>query len=157
MKNFIFIRYYIFLFILYGCGAQKNINGNVYKQLSDEANISNEDNLIRGIRIDDTRNDTLLVKYKIGNEIFLDADFIYDDKLKCYKTIDKIILGMEADEKSVVYLTFDGIDYLYLEFIDVLKNKKIGYQKVYKMKVDLKTHRDPYYAEDGFSLYTERK
>ena len=150
MKNFIFI-YCSFLFIFYGCGAQKNSNGNVYKQFSYEANLINED-VIRGIRIDDTRNDTLLVKYKIGNEIFLDADFVYDNTLKCYKTIDKIILGVEADKKSVVYLTFDGIEYLYLEFIDILKNKKIKYQKIYKMKVNLKTHRDSYYAEDGFSL-----
>ena len=131
--------------------SSKNINGNVYKQISYEANLSNED-LIRGIRIDDTRNDTLLVKYKIGNEIFLDADFVYDDKLKCYKTINKIILGKEADKKSLVYLTFNGTKYLYLEFIDIVKNKKIKYQKIYKMKVDLKTHRDSYYAEDGFSL-----
>ena len=150
MKNFIFI-YCSFLFISYGCGTQKDSNGNVYKQFSYEADLINED-VIRGIRIDDTRNDTLLVKYRIGNEIFLDADFVYDDKLKCYKTIDKIILGAQADKKSIVYITFDVIEYLYLEFIDILKNKKIKYQKIYKMKVDLKTHRNSYYAEDGFPL-----
>ena len=94
MKPFIYIS--SILLLLSGCSMQKQISGNVYKLLfSDSIHENRQADRIKGLRIDNIRNDTLFVKYKIGNEIFLDADFVYDH---------------------------------------------------------LKTHRDTYYAIDGFSL-----
>lgn len=129
-----------------------NLEGNVYKLVQvDDLSFNEQKDLITGVRIDDIRNDTMLIKYKFGNELFMDADFIYDSIDERYLSAGKIVLGSMADKKSDVYLKIDG-ENLYLEFVDLLKNKEIQYKKVYHKKVDLKTHRDPYYAEDGFSL-----
>lgn len=136
--------------ILTSCNA--GLEGNVYKLFPvDSLSFQEQENLIKGIRIDDIRSDTILIKYKFGNELFMDADFVYDSLTEHYQSADKIILGALADKKSRIYLKIEDKD-IYLEFEDLLKNKQIRYKKIYKMKVDLQTHRDPYYAEDGFSL-----
>lgn len=140
------------LVVLMLTSCKVNLEGNVYKfDQVDNLSFNEQKDLIKGVRIDDIRNDTMLIKYKFGNELFMDADFVYDSTGKRYLSSGKIVLGAMADKKSDVYLKIDG-ENLYLEFVDLLKNKKIKYKKVYHKKVDLKTHRDPYYAEDGFSL-----
>lgn len=141
----------IFSIVLSSCGVQ--LTGNVYKLESTSAILSNEDqDIIKGLRIDALRNDTLLVKYKFSEELFLDTDFVYDGKIKSYRSVDKIILGAEADKKSVILLSIAGKKYIEIEYVDFYVDKKIRYSKIYKMQVDLQTHRDTYYAEDGFSM-----
>ncbi|RYZ49632.1 MAG: hypothetical protein EOP49_15865 [Sphingobacteriales bacterium] len=142
----------LFALIICGCTSREKMDGNVYKLVADEKSGMPEQGNIRGLRIDVNGGDTLLVKYAIGSGAFLDADFIYISKPGCYKSTTPLVFGQEGERSSVVRLSVTGSGEIVLQFVDMGGTEERRYRKIYRMKVDLKTHRDPYYAEDGFKL-----
>lgn len=126
--------------------ADKDLGGNVYSLDTIRVGTDYKDQL-QAIRIDGVRGDTILIKYKIGNEVFLDADFVWNPSAKNYKSLQALTYGGHAQYKSPASLYAED-DFLELQ----INKQKIYFRKRYNKPVDLKTHRDPYYAEDGFSL-----
>lgn len=122
------------------------LEGNVYVIDTLKLNIEDKDQ-VQAMRIDAVRGDTLLIKYKIGSEIFLDADFVWNPSAKNYRSLGPITYGSNAQYKSPASLHAE--DHLLELEID---KHKIHFRKRYNKPVDLKTHRDAYNAEIGFSL-----
>ena len=135
---------------LFSCnaGAQKGIKdlaGNVYVLHTSQA----DPDQVQAIRIDAVKGDTILVKYKIGSEAFLDADFVWSAASRQYRSLQPLTYGAHAQYKSAASLTA-GDTSLHLQWQG--QSAQIPFRKRYNKPVDLKTHRDPYYAEDGFTL-----
>lgn len=144
----------VFILLSFGCEAQtiqsrdKELAGTVYALDTLLAGEGHNEQ-IQAVRIDDTRGDTLLVKYRIGQESFLDADFAWDMTDQIYRSLHPLTYGSYAQYRSQATLRV-GVSCLHLQ----LGNNKhtLLFRKRYKKSVNTKTHRDPYYAEDGFSL-----
>lgn len=128
--------------------ASGNFSGNVY--VHDTAKTaSGYEEQVQAIRIDAVKGDTLLVKYKIGTEQFMDLDFVWDEAAKAYRSLKPLTYGDHAQYKDLASLQIAD-NTLSLQLQE--RKQKIQFQKRYNKPVDLKTHRDPYYAEDGFPL-----
>ncbi|RQO29721.1 hypothetical protein DBR32_14130 [Taibaiella sp. KBW10] len=126
--------------------VNKDLVGNVYTLDGTQGDTTRKEQ-VQAIRIDAVIGDTILVKYKIGTELFLDADFVWSDAAKTYQSLQALTYGSHAQYKSGASLQAED-KHLNLQ----LDGQKIQLRKRYNKPVDLKTHRDPYYAEDGFSL-----
>ena len=112
------------------------------------------------LRVDDRRLGTLLVKYGIGPEGTGDADFRYDGACDCFKSKEDLDFALfDSRTRSVgskreeVFLKFrqGGLDLWYFE--GAVKKGPYAFEMTYVDTVDLSTHRDSYYAEDGFGLF----
>nr|WP_162988869.1 carboxypeptidase-like regulatory domain-containing protein [Pedobacter schmidteae] len=119
--------------------------GNVYVS---DSSVKDPDQ-IQAIRIDEIRGRTLQMKYKIGAEQFLDADFVWHPSVGIWLSPKPLTYGSHAQYKSGARLSIKE-NALELQLGD--KEKILSFTKLYNKPVDLKTHRDPYYAEDGFSI-----
>lgn len=146
------IRVLFFLsFVLTSCGVR--LAGNVYAPFSvTTATDAPDGSSIPGLRIDAVRGDTLLIKYKLYEEQFMDADFVYNKKNGYYESTAALLVGSGPVQKQLVYLRIKGSNELLIRYGDFQANKWMEYRRLYTKKVNLNTHRDPYYAEDGFSL-----
>lgn len=95
------------------------------------------------------KRSTLRMKYKIGAEQFLDADFVWHPSIGMWLSAKPLTYGSHAQYKSGARLNIrENALELQLEG----KEKRLSFIKLYNKPVNLKTHRDPYYAEDGFSV-----
>ena len=105
------------------------------------------------LRVDDRRLGTLLVKYGIGPEPFGDADFRYDSGCDCFKSTTALEFEAVSGDGEEVFLKFrqGGLDLWYFE--GAVKKGPYIFRMTYVDTVDLSTHRDSYYAEDGFGLF----
>ncbi|SDD44472.1 hypothetical protein SAMN04487894_10981 [Niabella drilacis] len=152
MNNIVLLK--VFILLSFGCKAQtiqsrnKELAGMVYALDTLLAGKGHNEQ-IQAVRIDDTRGDTLLVKYKIGRESFLDADFVWDMTDQTYRSLHPLTYGSHAQYRSQAILRV-GVSRLHLQLGN--DKHKLLFRKSYKKSVNTKTHRDPYYAEDGFSL-----
>lgn len=124
-----------------------NIIGNVYI-LDTLSRNTNYEQQVQAIRIDEIHEDTLRVKYKFGQEMFLDADFIWRESIGAYFSSKPLTYGSHSQFKSGARIV-QKQNALDLQFEG--KQEKLSFLKLYNKPVDLKTHRDPYFAEDGFS------
>ncbi len=144
--------------VVLSCKTTQSIEGNVYK-LSPETNVTAQlqDELIKGLRIDAAHGDTLLVKYKFDEELFMDADFVYRPELKKYESVRPVVFGKGAGKTANILLLVEDKKHLYLQYSDFISGTRFLYQKTYKKKVHKATHRNAYYAEDGFPLQKNEK
>lgn len=122
-----------------------NLVGNVYVA-DPSAKYADQ---IQAIRIDKVHERTLRTKYKIAAEQFLDADFLWHESIGMWLSSKPLTYGSHAQHKSRAKL-FIKENELELQLEDKLE--RIIYRKRYNMPIDLKTNRDPYFAEDGFSI-----
>lgn len=132
----------------------KELEGNVY--VFDSVKFDPKFNgsfPIVAIRIDGVENDSIYVKYKVGTETFADMDFIFQDSCNCYLSVSPALLVPFSDKNRYIYLTNIGKKDLVVGSVDGSDSiKEYKYRFSYKMKIDRKTNRDPYYAEDGYKL-----
>lgn len=108
---------------------------------------------IGALRVDTIISDTLLVKYTFGLEAFMDADFEYKKSCNCYLSTWVILFTPYGYEDAKVYLDFINPKELVFYFFKDGKKQSYKYYMTYKDKVDYKTHRNVFYAEDGFKLF----
>jgi hypothetical protein len=132
--------------------------GNVYvldKIVKDGKSDYSYNYPILALRIDSVLADTLHIKYLFGKESFLDADFLYGDSCNCYVSMSKILFSPEGigtafvnirldSDKNEVELFYNGDDSNISSYTFVFS---------YKDKMDRKTYRNVYYAEDGYKLF----
>ena len=111
---------------------------------------------ITAFRIDKFQENTLLVKYKIGSEKFLDVDFIFLDSCKCYLSDKQVLFSPVGEKRDYVFLEINSEEQVYL-YLKSDPSVIYRYNMTYIDKVNLKTHRDDYYTEQGFSLYKKGK
>ena len=150
----------IFLFSTSSCTSQK-INDaflwNIYilENLKRDKFI-NYDSVfpILGLRVDNIIVDTVHVKYRFGKEIYLDADFIYNDSCDCYRSIAGVLFSAKGNTKQIVNLKFSA-NLVGLSYSEQAIKRNYQYKLSYKDKVDLTKYRNIYYAEDGFKLFKE--
>ena len=117
---------------------------------------------LAGLRVDDRRSDTLLVKYTVGPEPFANADFLYDSVCDCFRSKEDVTFAIVdsrgfpfSSRREEVFLKFGSgeLDLWYFE--DAVKQGPYKYRMTYvDDTIDLSTHRDPNYGEDGFHLFT---
>ena len=116
---------------------------------------------LAGLRVDERRADTLLVKYAVGPEKSADVDFGYDSACDCFRSKEDLLFAILVNprsnefalEREEVFLKFrpGALDLWYFE--DDEKRGPYIYRMTYVDTVDLSTHRNPYYAGDGFGLF----
>ncbi|MEX0968466.1 MAG: hypothetical protein WD077_14640 [Bacteroidia bacterium] len=144
----------------YACTSptQKPIKGGVYiaKELfsNREVDYSHVYPLL-ALRIDSINYDTLLVKYRFGKEAHLDEDFIYRDSCNCYKSSNKVAFAPLGQLRHIVFLNVKNDGALELYYIQSGEKRYHQFRLSYIDSVDLDTHRNIYYAEDGFELFVE--
>ena len=135
--------------------------GGVYaaRELSEDSWTSREAAWpMAGLRVDDGRLGTLLVKYTVGAEQNGDADFRYESDCDCYRSKEDLRFAILGDsggysfKDEEVFLKFrpGELDLWYFE--DDEKRGPYVFRMTYVDTVDLSTHRDPYYNWDGFDL-----
>jgi hypothetical protein len=145
--------------IICACSVNKSkpVNGGVYvsNQLMKNREASNDSIYpILALRIDTIINNTLFVKYRFGTKN-MDVNFEYKTSCNCYKSIDDILFTPNGTEREKIYLKFENPKEITFYFVKGGKNQTYYYSMTYVDKVNLKTHRDVYYAEDGFKLFDE--
>jgi hypothetical protein len=151
----LFLFLLVINFLIVSCKAQPDapLNGGVYVS---ELLIKNRnlpfDSIypIVALRIDSIIKDTILIKYVIGPDGVSDIDYGYDSNCKCYQSKQKLILTPWGNLKEFVDISIldsDNIELFYFE-----NNVKMSY--LYKLtyidNVDLSTHRNIYFIEEGF-------
>ena len=120
---------------------------------------------LAGLRVDDRRADTLLVKYTVGPEKSADADFEYETDCDCFRSKGDLLFAHLVDPRvyaltfkhEEVFLKFrpGELDLWYFE--DGEKKGPYMYRMTYVDAVDLATHRDSYYSHFGFGLLAPAK
>ena len=111
---------------------------------------------ITAFRIDKIEKNTLLVKYNMGSEKFLDVDFLFLDSCQCYLSNKQVVFSPNGKLRDYIFLKIisDTNVFLYLQSDN---SKTYSFNRTYIDKVNLKTHRDVYYAEQGFYIYKKDK
>ena len=120
---------------------------------------------LAGLRVDDGRLGTLLVKYTVGPEGTGDADFEYETDCDCFRSKGDLSFAILVDPRAnaftikdeEVFLKFrpGELDLWYFE--DGEKRGPYNFRMTYVDTVDLGTHRDPYYSHFGFDLLAPAK
>ena len=120
---------------------------------------------LAGLRVDDGRLGTLLVKYTVGPEGTGDADFEYETDCDCFRSKGDLSFAILVDpraneyrfQREEVFLKFrpGELDLWYFE--DGEKRGPYIFRMTYVDTVDLATHRDPYYSHFGFGLLAPAK
>ncbi len=151
----------LILVLLYSCDTmlRQSRNGNVYvfDEKINNTSIDLNRYSIVGIRIDIEEKNKLLVKYKVGFESFLNIDFLLDKNINSYVSIGKMIINPKTSKESIIYLNFKNKNTIELSYYKEEIKVSYLYRFSYKDKVDLKTHRDPYFAEDGYRLFKNNR
>lgn len=105
-----------------------------------------------GLRIDSVNHNLLMVKYHV-HEFYMDVDFSRakesDEFMSNGWMLARPEIPIEIDSVRLEVVSPDSI------FLHVNGETHL-YRFSYVDKVDMKTHRNPYYAEEGFTLF-ERK
>lgn len=154
----------IFLFAFSSCsssGQEKNkiirpIIGGVYVSdaLIQNRSISYDSiTPILALRIDSAIENTLLVKYRFGQEASMDSDFEYTKSCDCFTSKDSISFAPYGAKRELVFLKFRSSKTMTLQYMEKGEKKVYEYHFTYKDKVNYDTHRNEYYAEDGFKLF----
>ena len=138
--------------------------GGVYvaRQLSEDSSRTERASVwpLAALRVDDRRSDTLLVKYTVAPEPLANADFRYESACDCFKSKEDLAFGVFSGwrrefkiEYEEVFLKFKPgeLDLWYFE--DGEMRGPYDFRMTYVDTVNLSTHRHPYYAEIGFSLF----
>lgn len=153
MKKYWFIFFYI---IIVSCASLKKksiYNGGVF--VADTIIKNKDQNFdsvfpILAFRIDDKNKDTLLIKYRFGREKHMDLNAVYNKDCACYQSTREVLFppfGQESEYISIYILSNEKIK------ISLNGGNEYFFTLTYIDKVNLKTHRNIYYAEDGFKLF----
>jgi hypothetical protein len=137
------------------CNAQIKhpLIGGVYvsKVLIENRNLSQDSiHPIVAFRIDTIINHTLLVKYLSGLEKTLDIDYVYDSTCVCYKSTDEMLFSPFGFQREFVYLKILDEKSIQIYYFENEKQKTYLYNLTYIDNINIATHRDGYYAEEGF-------
>ena len=110
---------------------------------------------ILSMRVDSVLSNKLLVKYRFGREASMDKDFTYDASCLCYESIGKVKFAPFGSFSEKVSLKVINPKELELFYFNKGTKKSFLYRFTYVDEVDLTTHRNIYYAEDGYKLFKE--
>jgi len=138
--------------------SQKNalIQGSVFvhDNLSVHSSILEERNQypFSGLRIDSINHNLLMIKYHV-HEFYMDVDFNrvkgIDEFLSDGWMLARPEIPIEIDSIRLEVVSSDSI---FLHF----NEETHLYRFSYVDEVDMKTHRNAYYAEEGFTLFENK-
>ncbi len=135
---------------LNSCFSQecKSLLGNVYSYEGSckRTQVSH----INGFRIEEVSKDSLYIRFSLDKETFIGVSMFYNQKLKEYCS-KKNIPSFSTNERIILIMQ-DSNTF----FLGIQKSSEEFKSKIFTFKYKdsiIKNHiRDPYYAEDGFSL-----
>ncbi len=154
-------KYLLILFLVaaMSCTSQKQesiYNGGIFVAdtvIKDREQEFNHVFPILALRIDTKKEDTLLIKYKFGREALMDIDAVYNKDCNCFIFLTKLLFAPNGSVRRFASLYVLPDDKIKITFSECDTLKEYFYSLTYIDKVNLKTHRDVYYAEQGFKLF----
>lgn len=142
--------------LLSSCASQKQksiFNGGVYVNDTLIQNINqNFDSIFPflALRIDKKKNDTLFVKYRFGREALMDFDAVYNEACNCYYSTIKVPFAPVGEKREFISIYLLSNEKIKISY---QSQNEYFFSLTYIDKINLKTHRNVYYAEEGFSLF----
>lgn len=155
------LLYFFLLLTFSSCGLQKNksiFNGGVFvSEIFLKDSSLNFDSVfpILAHRIDSKKEDTLYLKYRLGQEAIMDIDLVKKKECNCYISLTKIPFAPKGQIREVISLYILSDNKLKITFNESDSLHEFYYSLTYIDEVNLKTNRDMYFAEQGFRLFKE--
>lgn len=161
MKHRNFFVLIITIILVNSCKSKLDsiVKGGVYLSNSIAQNTNqNYDSIepILAFRIDNIILDTLLVKYRFGFEASMDIDYVFNKKCNCYISENPLLFSPRGSLRKHVSIYSVNKNKILLKYVVNDSIIETEFQLSYiDFTIDLKTHRNPYYAEDSFNLFRE--
>jgi len=148
----------ILALLLLSCASQKQksiYKGGVY--VADtliQNRIQNFDSIfpILALRIDNKKNDTLFIKYRAGREVSMDFDAVYNEGCNCYYSTIKVPFAPFGEQREFISIYFLSNEKIKISY---QSQNEYFFSLTHIDKINLKTHRNIYYAEEGFKLFKD--